>query len=120
MARGECTASAVPKGQRKMRALAPEASGFPFALIYEMGRLPGQPGAASLRALPRQIEKRTTSFYGCAGAGVGAGVVVAGLLSKFTLGACRAPSSVLKYASFRVNPPRLATRLFGNNDMYVL
>lgn len=36
-------------------------------------------------------------LYGWAGAGVGAGVVAVGLLkSKFTLGAWRAPSSVLK------------------------
>ena len=53
--------------------------------------------------------------YGCAGAGFceGAGLFV----SKFTLGACRAPSSVLKYASLRVNPARLATKLFGNSEI---
>ena len=37
--------------------------------------------------------------------------------SKFTLGAVRATSSVLKYASLRVKPPKLATRLLGKSEM---
>ena len=88
----------------------------------DLDELSSRPAGRSIRCAPCQGKLRSaTSFYGCAGAGVGAGVVVAGLVaSKFTLGACRAPSSVLKYASFRVKPPRLATKLFGNNDMYVL
>src|SRR5215472_397938 len=64
------------------------------------------------------LHRPPVADYGCAGAGAGA---VAGLLvSKFTLGACRAPSSVLKYASLRVNPANPAIRLFGNNEIYVL
>lgn len=53
-------------------------------------------------------------------AGAGAAVEGAGAdfwKSKFTLGAVRAPSSVLKYASLRVNPPKLATRLLGKSEM---
>src|SRR5437016_7967738 len=56
---------------------------------------------------------RTKNSYGFAGAGAGCELGAAGVLPKFTLGACRAPSSVLKYALLRVKPPRLATRLLG-------
>jgi hypothetical protein len=39
---------------------------------------------------------------------------------KATLGALRAPASVLKYASSRVNPDIDATILSGNNWIFVL
>gem|GEM_PF-3631269 len=48
-------------------------------------------------------------------AGAGAACCVGGL--KFTFGACREPSSALKYASLRVKPDKLATMLLGNSPM---
>jgi len=48
-------------------------------------------------------------------AGAGAACCAGGL--KFTLGACREPSSALKYASLRVKPDKLATMLLGNSPM---
>ena len=50
----------------------------------------------------------------------GPDAILSGAVPKFTLGTCRAPSSVLKYASLRVNPLMPATRLFGKVAMKVL